>query len=85
MPAFGLLVACAIAGAINVPALFVIPLTAAGMLMLSAPRIIEKIRRSGMLQQTRVTGLAITLFGMNAVAVAAAVYLVGRVLWLVWT
>jgi len=79
-----LIAACAFAGALDFPGLFVVPLTAAGLLTCSAPRIIEKIQRARMLQQARVASLALALFGMNSAAVAAASYLVGRVLRLAW-
>ena len=85
MLVIGLIIACALAGALNVPGLYAVPLAAAGLLMISAPRIIEKIQRARVLQQARVAGLALALFGMNSVAVAAVSYLAGRVLKLAWS
>jgi hypothetical protein len=80
-----LIAACAFAGALDLSGLLVVPLSAAGLLMISTPRIIEKIQRAQMPQQARVASLAITLFGMNALAAASASYLIGRVLRLAWT
>jgi hypothetical protein len=80
-----LIAACAFAGALDFPGIVAVPLTAAGLLTCSAPRIIEKIQRARVLQQARVASLAITLFAINAMAVAAVSYLVGRVLKLAWS
>ena len=85
MFAVALIVACMFAGALDFPGLFAVPLTATGLLTCSAPRIIEKIQRARVLQQARVASLALTLFGMNSVAVAAVSYLAGRVLKLAWS
>jgi predicted PurR-regulated permease PerM len=82
--AVALIVACMFAGALDFRGSFAVPLTAAGLLTCSAPRIIEKVQRARVLQQARVASLAITLFGFNAVAVASVGYLAGRILKLAW-
>jgi hypothetical protein len=80
-----LISACALAGALDLPGLLVVPLAAAGLLTISAPRIIEKIQRARMLQQARVASLDLAFFGINSMAVAAVSYLVGHVLKLAWS
>lgn len=79
-----LIIACAVAGFFNLPALFAVPLTAAGLLCCAGTSIIKKIQRRRVFQPTIVASIALTFFVINSLLLAAVGYLAGQTLMVVW-